>query len=220
MIFNKKKGFTLAESLIFLLVTALVMAATMPIVTRKHLRPGQKVPHGKWACKYINGVKMHATAGSANAALPPDTHWLPGCDFPDLPETVKYVVVRVIGAGSSGSAGSIRIAQKQNRDPIAADFEAEHHVYRGNSSSIGELHASDPYMVPSTGTYLVRLEGAKGSSALLYPSKLYVTYGTAEYYDCKFPEAPPLDEVPFVEFDYQLYYNDVLTIKEDCSEGD
>ena len=127
--FDKKNGFTLAEAMIFLLVAAMLMAATMPILTRRHLKPAKKVPHGKWACKYVNGVMKHATAGNSSAKLPPDDEWVTGCTFPELPASVKYIMVRVIGAGAAGSAAREAFAgQKALRRSEKAP-EHRHRVY-------------------------------------------------------------------------------------------
>lgn len=212
MICNKKKGFTLAESLIFLLVTALVLAATMPIVTRKHLRPGQKVPHGKWACKLINGRMMSATAGSANAELPPDEYWKAGCEFPEIPSSVKYLIVRVIGAGAAGGSGYISLAQQQNFDTIFKTFEDS------KAPIPVEARASEPFIVKSTGIYRVRMEGDNGGPAKLLPNRLeHSLFGSKFGEGCVFDPAPAREDVPIVEFDYELQHGDVLTLHEDCS---
>ena len=109
MKFYKKCGFSLAEALIFLLVACLILLASMPVITRRHIIPPERVPHGKWACKLINGVKHQATAAHSNAELPSDDKWVEGCVFPKLPAKVKYIIVRVIGAGANGGAGNVSV---------------------------------------------------------------------------------------------------------------
>ena len=87
-----EEGFPLSEALIFLLITCLVMIATMPLITIRHIKLPERAPHGKWACKLINGQMYSATAANVNAKLPPDEKWKKGCTFPELPSSVSYVI--------------------------------------------------------------------------------------------------------------------------------
>lgn len=107
-----EEGFSLSEALIFLLITCLVMIATMPLITIRHIKLPERAPHGKWACKLINGQMYSATAANVNAKLPPDEKWKKGCTFPELPSSVSYVIVQAIGGGASGRQGDMTIGSK------------------------------------------------------------------------------------------------------------
>ena len=64
---KKQNAFSLAEAMIALLIAALILAATMPVITKKHLVLPTRGPHGKWACKYINNELRSATAADQNS---------------------------------------------------------------------------------------------------------------------------------------------------------
>ena len=104
----KKKAFSMAEALVTMLVIALVVAASVPVFTKKHKSIDNNSQHGKWACKYINGTLHSARAKDIDDDLPPDSEWQKGCSFPGTGKNVKYLYVEVYGAGGGGSQAYVK----------------------------------------------------------------------------------------------------------------
>lgn len=100
---NKEKGFSLAETLIVLLIVAIVIIALAPMLTKKKNNLNANAAHGKWACKYIGDELHSATAMDTDSPL---GEWKAGCDFPMLAKNVKYLWVEVYGAGGGGARGN------------------------------------------------------------------------------------------------------------------
>lgn len=100
---HKKSAFTLAEALILLLIAALIAAAFVPVITRKHREVDA---HGKWICTLndkgehvietvINGKKSGFKTSS------PTTY----CTFTP-PANVKEFTLKAVGGGGGGAGGS------------------------------------------------------------------------------------------------------------------
>ena len=95
---KKKDGFTLAEALVALLIASLLIAAMIPVLTKKH----RKVEtHGKWECTYNNGNTVSRTY----------TNGIPGewenssCTF-SPPAGAENFRVTVVGGGGGGAMRS------------------------------------------------------------------------------------------------------------------
>ena len=95
---KKKDGFTLAEALVALLIASLLIAAMIPVLTKKH----RKVEtHGKWECTYNNGNTVSRTY----------TNGIPGewenssCTF-SPPAGAENFRVTVVGGGGGGAGGT------------------------------------------------------------------------------------------------------------------
>lgn len=198
MSFNKKKAFSLTEALIMLLIASLTIVATMPLITIKHMRLPDKAPHGKWACKLINGEMYSATAANVNAKMPDDSKWKKGCAFPILPSSVSYIIVQTIGGGASGSYGALN---------IGTDNKTENLFPKGEDN--------ETYVVEETGKYKVFFPGDYGLSGKLTPSSLSVVLNGIKKQDCFFSQASGNKTVPSVSFDYELKRGDKLTLKLD-----
>lgn len=193
---KNKKGFSLAEAMIFLLVACLLMAASMPLITKRHMLLGERAPHGKWACKLIDGQLHSATAANANQALPPDEKWKAGCKFPELPSAVIYVIIRIIGGGSGGFAGSVDVGKSELSDIMFP------------SKQDGEI-----YRVEETGRYEINFNGLKGHQGTLYPSFVSIVLDGKTFKTCNFEEAKADDSVASVRFEYDLQRYDKLYFK-------
>ncbi len=199
-----EEGFSLSEALIFLLITCLVMIATMPLITIRHIKLPERAPHGKWACKLINGQMYSATAANVNAKLPPDEKWKKGCTFPELPSSVSYVIVQAIGGGASGRQGDMTI---------------------GSESKTVDLFPSDEdksvYTVEETGKYRIYFPGESGKRGYLTPAYFDVMLNGFKYMSCAFDSSLPNSVVPSVTFDYDLKRGDklVLDIKDSDTQN-
>lgn len=193
---NNKKGFSLAEAMMFLLIACLLMAASMPLITKRHMLLGERVPHGKWACKLINGQLHSATSANANQPLPPDAKWKAGCKFPELPSAVIYVIVRVIGGGAGGYAGSVAVGQTEETDVLFP------------SKSDGAV-----YRVEETGRYEINFTGLHGEQGSLSPNAVTIVLGGKNFRTCNFKDAPADSSVASVRFEYDLQRYDKLFLK-------
>ena len=103
-----KKGFTLAEALIALLIASLLIAAMLPVITKRHRKVEN---HGKWECTYIpgtgyvsreykNGVPTEWDRGMvAGIDIVSD-----GCLFTPPPNAEDFRIT-VVGGGGGGAGG-------------------------------------------------------------------------------------------------------------------
>lgn len=98
-------GFSLAEAMVVLLIVSIIIAVTVPMITKRKKSLQENAVHGKWACKYINGELYSATASNVDSQLPPDSEWEKGCKFPSVAKNVKYLWVEVYGGGGGGARG-------------------------------------------------------------------------------------------------------------------
>ena len=203
MIYNKKqRAFSLAEAMIALLIAALILAATMPVITKKHLILPTRGPHGKWACKYINNKMYHATAADQNSALPsnPDK-WKEGCTFPVLPSNVPYMLIQVVGGGAGGNFDEglpyldfIKPEDTFNL-PIATEADKEYEMgIAGNALEI-----------PATAEYEVNVVGNKGTVGQLMDNffeAFLVDPSGREYIlaNCEYPGAEPNPTIASVKY--------------------
>ena len=95
---NKKRyGFTLAEALVALLIASLIIAAMIPVITKKHRNVEV---HGKWECTY-NGSLMSRTYTNGV----PDEWQESNCIF-SPPAGAEHFRVTVVGGGGGGAGGT------------------------------------------------------------------------------------------------------------------
>ena len=125
-----------------MLVVALLVAASIPVFTKKHRTIDNNSQHGKWACKYINGTLHSARAKDIDDDLPPDSEWQKGCTFPGTGKNVKYLYVEVYGAGGGGSPAYV----------MPWEYYVEH-INWGES-------------VPVERDYSIYIKGADGGTAM------------------------------------------------------
>lgn len=152
--FKLTNAFSLAEAMVALLIAVLILAATMPVITKKHLILPNRGPHGKWACKLINGVMYSATAADQNSSLPADTKWKKGCTFPVLPSNVPFMLIQTIGGGAGGNP--------QEGEP-SLTFLSPSDVFEIPDYEDGTLE------IPVTGEYEVTLKGNRGVNGSMKP---------------------------------------------------
>lgn len=95
---NKKHGFTLAEALIALLIASLIIAAIIPVITKKH----RKIEvHGKWECTVSGGSLKSRTYTNGI----PDEWKDSNCMF-SPPAGAENFRVTVVGGGGGGAGGT------------------------------------------------------------------------------------------------------------------
>lgn len=193
---KKKKAFSLAEALIFLLIACLAILATMPLITVKHLNIPSRAPHGKWACKLINGEMYSATAANVNAKLPDYDKWKKGCVFPVLPANVSYIIVQAIGGGASGGYGGLNIYMDSNVKELFPS---------GKDNS--------EFLIENTGKYDVFFAGDVGVKGRLFPSSLDVILNGFKKQSCFFETVDGGSKIPYVSFSQDFKRGDKLILK-------
>ena len=101
---KKKQAFTLAEALILLLIAALLAAALVPVITRKHKDVGE---HGEWVCT-MNGEGKHVVKSTYRGKVTQfevAANNGENCIF-SPPAAAKDFTVKAVGGGGSGAGGT------------------------------------------------------------------------------------------------------------------
>lgn len=193
-------AFSLAEAMIALLIAALILAATMPVITKKHLLLPTRGPHGKWACKVINGKMYHATGADQNSPLPSDdSKWKEGCDFPVLPSNVPYMLIQTIGGGGGGNHESGK-PELNLPNPTGDTFDIP-----------DDGHST--FEIPVTGDYEVSVRGERGETGYIGPWQLNVIVDNTLVDSCEYPGAPPENAVGSVRYTKKYNAGDELWIE-------
>ena len=100
------RGFTLAEALVALLVITIIIAASLPIITKKK-RSIDRVTHGAYACYWQNGQLIGRYLIDQKTATGKtyydSTEGRYGCEFTP-PAGAKNFVVTTVGGGGGGAA--------------------------------------------------------------------------------------------------------------------
>lgn len=203
MKYSKKhliRAFSLAEAMIALLIAALVLAATMPVITKKHLILPKRGPHGKWVCTLINGVEYSATAANQNSKMPSfdSGKWKLGCKFPSLPSNVPYVLVQAVGGGAGGNTPG---------GPPTLNFIDVNDDYTLPDEDDGTLE------VPADGEYEVTLAGRVGEEGVLSPPGMKFTINGYVRDTCPYPGAPPDTANASIRFKKEYKAGDQIWIR-------
>ena len=101
-----RSGFSLVEVMMFLLIASLIVAASVPIVTKKHFKLPQVVAHGAYLCSYVEqadgSLKLHETRWTGKYVLKKvlDRN-VPECKFV-VPDKAPFFQISAIGGGGGG----------------------------------------------------------------------------------------------------------------------
>ena len=123
-----KKGFTLVEVMLMLVVLSLIVASSYSLITRKHKLVPRKSVHGQYAC-FIdpndaldeNGVtKYREIQMSGNTVI--KNGYVSNCSY-TFPKSATYVFLQMIGGGGAG--GNARYNAGSN-EAIALGPDAHH----------------------------------------------------------------------------------------------
>lgn len=101
---KKIQAFTLAEALILLLIAALLAAALVPVITRKHKDVGE---HGEWVCT-MNSDGKHVVKTTYRGKVSEFEVAHNGgeyCIF-SPPAAAKNFTIKAVGGGGGGAGGS------------------------------------------------------------------------------------------------------------------
>ncbi len=101
-----KKGFSLAELMIVLLLVSLLITALIPVITKKHLSLPKGSEHGSYLCYYnTDDGKLHEKKmSSRNAGLIEDRE-VAQCIFNPPPKALYFQISAVGGGGGGGDSG-------------------------------------------------------------------------------------------------------------------
>ncbi len=100
---KKTQAFTLAEALILLLIAALLAAALLPVITRKHKDVGE---HGEWICTVNNDGKhvVKTTYRGKVSEFEVAHNGGEYCVF-SPPAAAKNFTIKAVGGGGGGAGG-------------------------------------------------------------------------------------------------------------------
>ena len=100
---KKTQAFTLAEALILLLIAALLAAALVPVITRKHKEVGE---HGEWICT-INNNGKHVVKTTYRGKVTEFLTAHAGGDYCVFspPAAAKNFTIKAVGGGGGGAGG-------------------------------------------------------------------------------------------------------------------
>lgn len=98
---SNKKGFSFVELMMILIFFFIILASLMPMITRRHLAPPQKVNHGTYACYYDGGVLKQTLVKGKKTIIDNQPAGAGGCHF-EPPKKARYFYVQLIGGGGGG----------------------------------------------------------------------------------------------------------------------
>lgn len=98
-----KKGFSLIELMLLMLIVAIALAASIPVITKKHLKLPQFSEHGVYLCYYDDDENLHEVRytnkfGINKAVL---DHTTSNCVF-NPPAKASYFHISAVGGGGGG----------------------------------------------------------------------------------------------------------------------
>lgn len=135
---NKLPAFSLAETLITLLIVTVLAMVSVPMLTKKKSDAKAANVHGKWVC-VLQG-SQHVAKTTVNGSTTSVSN-ASQCIFTP-PVNSKDYVVKVIGGGGGGAAGSQPIVQ----------------IFNGNTT----------YTIPESGQYIVAVVGGGGTGGTVW----------------------------------------------------
>lgn len=128
---KEKKGFSLAEALITLLIVCLITLASIPILTKKK-RDLSDNRSGRWICsQHSLGHLVHWQKGISIGNEDNPDEWDAGCKFAP-PNGARNFAITVVGSGGGGASGVSameKIIDTQNGDTsYTPDTDGEYYV--------------------------------------------------------------------------------------------
>lgn len=103
--FKKIRAFSLVELMMILLVASLIIAALVPVVTKKHFRLPSLVNHGAYMCYYENGKLKEAKWAGKFQQQPIFNRETDNCVFIPPKKAAYFQISAIGGGGGGGDAG-------------------------------------------------------------------------------------------------------------------
>lgn len=98
---NNKNAFTMVEILIFLLATTILLAASVPMITKKYKNVPKRLNHGRYVCYRDAENKLHEIKYNAKKEVFAN-HDASSCTFVQ-PQNTAMLKVQIIGSGAGGT---------------------------------------------------------------------------------------------------------------------
>lgn len=102
---KKLKAFSLVELMMILLVASLIIAALVPVVTKKHYRLPALVNHGAYMCYYKDGQLHEAKWAGKFQQQPIFDRATDNCVFVPPKKAAYFQISAIGGGGGGGDAG-------------------------------------------------------------------------------------------------------------------
>lgn len=107
-VYKFKKAFTLVEAMILLLAASIILAATMPIISKKHAQLAKAVPHGRYICYRGEDDQLRELMYKNNSSTPVYVGFATSkCVFEPPARAAYFLVQAVGGGGGGGGSGSV-----------------------------------------------------------------------------------------------------------------
>lgn len=97
-----KSGFSLAQLMIALFVTSVILAATSPMIVKAHKKIPSRAPHGKYICYWSNGNLIEEYYNSKTRVSQTNLGPNGTCKF-ESPSKVASYYIELIGGGAGGN---------------------------------------------------------------------------------------------------------------------
>ena len=104
MNFRFKKGFSLAELMVVLLLVSLLASALIPIVTKKHLTLPKRSEHGAYMCYYKDGKLFEKKTVNKYSGQSEEKQ-VENCVFTPPAKALYFQISAVGGGGGGGDSG-------------------------------------------------------------------------------------------------------------------
>jgi len=124
---KKKKAFSLIEVMIIFTVMAVVMAASIPVITRKTITTEEVSKHGMFQCVSQDGKVIQTLYNSSGELVGTPKITDGSCTFDKIPKKVKYFKIDMYSAGAGGTK--------------YANMKVEHHVMNNVAIRLRDLPA-------------------------------------------------------------------------------
>lgn len=128
---NLKKGFSLVEMMLLLLIVSLVTAGSMSVITKKHARIPKKIVHGKYICGYNEAGQLYQERFIENKSLGAEVIPDGGSCVFEPPKKATYFYIQLVGGGGGGGD--------------AGSYDGEH-TAASDSDSFGPTNISESYV--------------------------------------------------------------------------
>lgn len=138
-----KKGFTLAELMVFFVFISIILAASMPLITKRARNIPAKMNHGKYICTQNDDGTYNEVYYNSFKRV--DVHEnLGACSFTP-PKKASLFKIELIGGGAGGFQYDGEYAKVRDI-PNEDSFEGEFRLYPSYGASYGSEGYKEPPM--------------------------------------------------------------------------
>ena len=188
---NNKKGFSLLEASIVMLIVAIFVAVMANVIPQKAKKKVASEAHGRFECFYKNGTLYQQTF-TENSSSGLKTAASSGgdattCNF-QPPYYAKYLIIDAVGGGAGGASG---LGGSEGKF-VSMFYTNISNAYKISPGKGGAAGADGGDTIIKTGTStLMTAKGGKSKVSLDNTeiddvrSCIVTEYVTDDYYDCK-----------------------------------